>query len=104
MSAPKQMDRKLANIVSGTYKPTDFIIADAKDGDMALGTGTAGPDFDAADARGWSSNWCTRGRTEGQRGPSKEALGRTKMSPLTLKGSVDELKGPEGLVAPSLAR
>ena len=48
MSAPKQMDRKLANIVSGTYKPTDFIIADAKDGDMALGTGTAGPDFDAA--------------------------------------------------------
>ncbi|MBE7220696.1 MAG: hypothetical protein INR64_19685, partial [Caulobacteraceae bacterium] len=43
----KRMDRKLASIQAGAYTPKDFIIADAKDGDMALGTGTAGPALDA---------------------------------------------------------
>jgi hypothetical protein len=43
----KRMDLKLAKIQAGSYTPQDFIIADAKDGDMALGTGTAGPEFDA---------------------------------------------------------
>lgn len=43
----RRMDRKLANIQAGTYTPKDFIIADAKDGDMALGTGTSGPALDA---------------------------------------------------------
>ena len=43
----KRMDQKLAKITAGTYTPKDFIIADAKDGDMALGTGTAGPDYGA---------------------------------------------------------
>lgn len=43
----KRMDQKLAKIQAGTYKPKDFIIADAKDGDMALGTGTAGPEYGA---------------------------------------------------------
>ncbi|WP_062119821.1 hypothetical protein [Aureimonas sp. AU40] len=47
MFAAKRMDHKLARIRSGQYSPKDFIIADAKDGDMALGTGTAGPDFGA---------------------------------------------------------
>jgi hypothetical protein len=42
----KTMDAKLARIRTGTYSPTDFIIADAKDGDMSLGTSTAGPRFD----------------------------------------------------------
>lgn len=42
----KRMDLKLAKIRSGAYTPQDFIIADAKDGDMALGTGTAGPELD----------------------------------------------------------
>lgn len=46
-STAKRMDRKLASIQAGTYTPKDFIIADAKDGDMALGTGTAGPALDA---------------------------------------------------------
>lgn len=38
----KRMDQKLARIQGGTYKPTDFIIADAKDGDMAFGCATPG--------------------------------------------------------------
>jgi DhnA family fructose-bisphosphate aldolase class Ia len=33
----RELDRKLAKIKSGKYKPTDFIIADAKDADMAFG-------------------------------------------------------------------
>ena len=45
MATAKRMDRKLASIVAGSYTPKDFIIADAKDGDMALGTGTSGPEF-----------------------------------------------------------
>lgn len=42
----KRMDQKLARIRAGQYRPTDFIIADAKDGDMAFGCATpgAGPD------------------------------------------------------------
>ena len=44
----KRLDRKLATIRAGNYKPTDFIIADAKDGDMAFGCATAGK---AADGR-----------------------------------------------------
>lgn len=47
MATAKRMDAKLARIAAGDYRPTDFIIADAKDGDMALGCGTAGPELDA---------------------------------------------------------
>ncbi|HWK43425.1 MAG TPA: hypothetical protein VNT30_01790 [Stellaceae bacterium] len=46
MGTPKRMDMKLARIRAGQYTPKDFIIADAKDGDMALGVGTAGPEYD----------------------------------------------------------
>lgn len=38
----KRLDRKLATIAAGAYTPADFIIADAKDGDMAFGCATAG--------------------------------------------------------------
>ncbi|RZV45187.1 MAG: hypothetical protein EX267_05935 [Acidimicrobiia bacterium] len=38
-----QLDRKLATIRSGKYTPSDFIIADAKDGDMAFGLLAPGP-------------------------------------------------------------
>jgi len=38
----KRLDRKLARIAEGNYKPTDFIIADAKDGDMSGGAPVAG--------------------------------------------------------------
>jgi DhnA family fructose-bisphosphate aldolase class Ia len=37
-------DAKLASIWAGTYKPRDFIIADAKDGDIGFGAMAAGPD------------------------------------------------------------
>lgn len=44
----KRLDRKLAAIRAGEYTPADFIIADAKDGDMAFGMQTPGK---AADGR-----------------------------------------------------
>jgi hypothetical protein len=37
-----RLDRKLENIRAGRYKPTDFIIADAKDGDMGSGIAATG--------------------------------------------------------------
>ncbi len=39
---PRRLDRKLAAIRAGHYCPEDFIIADAKDGDMAFGCATPG--------------------------------------------------------------
>ena len=39
----KTLDTKLARIHSGKYTPKDFIIADAKDGDMGFGTTAPGP-------------------------------------------------------------
>lgn len=49
MPAPeKTLDTKLARIRAGQYKPTDFIIADAKDGDMGFGAGAPGPVYDAS--------------------------------------------------------
>jgi len=38
----KTLDRKLAAIAAGSYTPDDFIIADAKDADMAFGVPTVG--------------------------------------------------------------
>ena len=38
--------RMLARIRSGGYRPTDFIIADAKDGDIGGGAGAPGPEPD----------------------------------------------------------
>ena len=35
--AKKILDQKLAAIRAGKYKPADFIIADAKDGDIGFG-------------------------------------------------------------------
>jgi DhnA family fructose-bisphosphate aldolase class Ia len=40
----KTLDTKLAAIRSGFYKPTDFIIADAKDGDIGFGAAAPGPE------------------------------------------------------------
>ena len=39
----KKLDTKLARSIGGKYKPTDFIIADAKDADMSLGVTAAAP-------------------------------------------------------------
>jgi hypothetical protein len=41
--ATKLLDEKLARIRDGTYKPIDFIIADAKDADMSFGLSAPGP-------------------------------------------------------------
>jgi hypothetical protein len=38
----KTLDRKLATIAAGAYTPDDFVIADAKDADLAFGVATAG--------------------------------------------------------------
>jgi hypothetical protein len=40
--AKKFLDTKLAAIRSGAYNPADFIIADAKDGDIAFGATAPG--------------------------------------------------------------
>lgn len=49
MATPdKSLDRKLSNIRSGRYTPADFIIADAKDGDMAFGVLAPGPNADGS--------------------------------------------------------
>jgi hypothetical protein len=39
----KRLDAKLARIRAGAYSPADFIIADAKDGDMGFGATAPGP-------------------------------------------------------------
>lgn len=42
-AAARRLDRKLASIAAGRYTPDDFVIADAKDADMASGLACAGP-------------------------------------------------------------
>lgn len=44
----KALDRKLGHIRNGQYTPADFIIADAKDGDMGFGRMAPGPRRDGA--------------------------------------------------------
>jgi hypothetical protein len=39
----RRLDRKLINIAAGRYVPDDFVLADAKDADMAFGVTSAGP-------------------------------------------------------------
>ena len=41
--ATRRLDRKLASVAAGRYTPGDFVIADAKDADMAFGVACAGP-------------------------------------------------------------
>jgi DhnA family fructose-bisphosphate aldolase class Ia len=44
----KSLDRKMERIRTGSYVPADFIIADAKDGDMGFGLTAPGPWRDSA--------------------------------------------------------
>ncbi len=39
----KRLETKLANILAGRYRPSDFIIADAKDADVGFATSAPGP-------------------------------------------------------------
>jgi hypothetical protein len=41
--ALRRLDRKLAAMAAGRYTPDDFVIADAKDADMAFGATATGP-------------------------------------------------------------
>lgn len=43
MTAPKRLDEKLLRILAGSANRRDFIIADAKDADMAFGVTAPGP-------------------------------------------------------------
>jgi len=52
-----RLDDKLSRIQSGQYRRSDFIIADAKDGDMGSGVTTGGPRHDA---QGEQTGWKTR--------------------------------------------
>ena len=49
----KRLDRKLANLLSGSTSAADFIIADAKDADMAFGVAAPGPQREGA--KPWKS-------------------------------------------------
>jgi hypothetical protein len=49
--AARRLDRKLGRIAAGRYTPADFVIADAKDADMAFGLAAAGPADDAPGSR-----------------------------------------------------
>jgi len=49
--AGRRLDRKLGNIAAGRYTPADFVIADAKDADMAFGLAAGGPADDAPGSR-----------------------------------------------------
>ena len=42
-AGPGRLKRKLASIIAGRYTPADFILADAKDADMAFGVAAPGP-------------------------------------------------------------
>ena len=44
LNKPSKLNQKLDQIRGGTYQPKDFIIADAKDGDMGGGAGAMGLD------------------------------------------------------------
>ena len=60
--AVRRLDRKLGAITAGRYTPGDFVIADAKDADMAFGLTSAGPARTAGAARtARSGRYRTRG-------------------------------------------
>ena len=46
-----RLDEKLASIRAGKYRRTDFVIADAKDGDMGSGCLTPAPSRDGGPRR-----------------------------------------------------
>ncbi|GAT32654.1 hypothetical protein TSACC_21053 [Terrimicrobium sacchariphilum] len=55
MSTPKRLDEKLARIRAGRATAADFIIADAKDADMAFGITAPGPEeskFNQSESQG----------------------------------------------------
>jgi hypothetical protein len=51
----KSLDAKLKRITSGKYKPTDFIVADAKDPEMSAGVSSPGPKDLHDESKGYHS-------------------------------------------------
>jgi hypothetical protein len=47
----KSLDRRLASILAGSYRPGDFVLVDAKDADMGRGLASAGPQRPGPDDR-----------------------------------------------------
>ena len=56
----RRLDRKLSNIAAGRYTPDDFVIADAKDADMAFGVTSAGPVTDTPAGEAGPGRYRTR--------------------------------------------
>jgi hypothetical protein len=56
----RRLDRKLASMAAGRYTPDDFVIADAKDADMAFGVTAAGPVTGAPDGTAGPGRYRTR--------------------------------------------
>lgn len=59
-SPHRRLDRKLDAVLDGRYTPDDFIIADAKDADMAFGVAAPGPVADRPTEAG-AGRYRTRG-------------------------------------------
>ena len=55
-SQHRRLDRKLDTITAGRYTPGDFVLADAKDADMAFGLTSAVRPGPAATARAANSS------------------------------------------------
>ena len=51
------LDQKLTAIRNGAYAPSDFIIADAKDGDMGGGVPAPGPVEPGGTTTSWPTIW-----------------------------------------------
>lgn len=84
------LDRKLASILGGTYTPADFVIADAKDADMAFGVQAPGPVPGAAEGSGY------RTRPEYLQ-HMRELVGQGVLDILLTSASNGEVLAAEGL-------
>ncbi|MEY4748249.1 MAG: hypothetical protein RIQ60_463 [Pseudomonadota bacterium] len=93
----KRLDTQLAHIRHGAYQPGDFIIADAKDGDMAFGIGTPGPlrDAQGRPAAGRSASMHT------YRADMRRVLASDLVDILLMSLSSAETLADEGLFAAS---
>ncbi len=86
-----RLDQKLARIHAGTYRPSDFIIADAKDGDMGPSLTACGPH------RGADGQW-TRHRTRAEFLDQIRAIVRQDIVDIMLASASNlEVLGAEGL-------
>jgi len=92
----KSLDQKLARIRAGKYTPQDFIIADAKDADMAFGLAAPGP------ARDKSGNFVAGFSTRADYFDAIRTMTRSGLVDIMLtSASAAEILANEGLYADS---